>query len=250
MAKETTTLKKKKKNWYTIVAPKVLNNVSLGETYVYNKENIIGKTMKLNLSTFTNDMRRQNLDVKFQIIAFADNKATTTITGLALTQSYMKRLVRRGRDKVDDSFLVKSKDGKVIRVKPLMVTNSRTSMSVNSRIRLEARKILARYVNSKNYEDFFHDVMMIKLQKEMKEALSKIYPLKQFEIRQALLAKKTKQRLSEVVETDEKKKPTEKKSSKTNSEDKVEENQEEKPEFEEKTEKSDDSEEESEEKEE
>jgi len=211
MAKETTKLKKRKKNWYTIVAQKVLNNAPLGETYVYNKENITGKTLKLNLSTFTNDMRRQNMDINFQITAFADNKATTTITGLALTQSYKKRLVRRGRDKVDDSFLVKSKDGKVLRVKPLMITNSRTSKAVISRIRLEARSILAKHVKSKDCEEFFHEVMMVKLQKEMKEALSKIYPLKQFEIRQALVAKKTKQELSKAVETDETKKPAKKK---------------------------------------
>jgi len=222
MAKETTKLKKRKKNWYTIVAPKVLNNAPLGETYVYNKENITGKTLKLNLSTFTNDMRRQNMDINFQITAFADNKATTTITGLALTQSNKKRLVRRGRDKIDDSFLTKSKDGKVLRVKPLMITNSRTSKSVISRIRLKARSILARYIKSKDSEEFFYDVMMVKLQKEMKSALSKIYPLKQFEIRQALVAKGTKHGLNNIIETDETKKTAKKKQTEDTEEEQVE----------------------------
>ena len=153
MAKPTQSTRKRKKIWYQIVAPNIMNNEPLGETNVYDKEQIPGKTLRLNLSTITNNMKRQNLDVTFKVTTVVENKAITTITGTALTSSFLKRLVRRGRDKIDDSFTVKTKDQKVIRIKPFITTMNRTSKSVNSKIRLEARKLLAAQVKNKGYEE-------------------------------------------------------------------------------------------------
>ncbi|MCF7872538.1 hypothetical protein K9L97_05905 [Candidatus Woesearchaeota archaeon] len=187
MAKSIQTVKKGKKLWYPIYAPKIMNNEYLGETYSYDKEKIEGKTLKLNLSTLTGNIKKQNIDVKFKVTAFAENKATTTITGVELTNSYIKRLVRRGRDKIDDSFSTMTKDKKIVRIKPLITTMNRTGNSVNSKIRLEARKLIGHYIKGKTYEEFFSDTLGFRFQKEIKETLSKIYPVKTFEIRRTHL---------------------------------------------------------------
>lgn len=189
MAKPTQTTKKRKKLWYQIVAPKIMNNEFLGETNVYDKDQIPGKTLRLNLSTVTNNMKKQSMNVSFQVLTVVDNKAITTITGTALTNAFLKRLVRRGRDKVDDSFTVKTKDQKVVRIKPFITTMNRTSKAVNSKIRLAARKILAVQLKNKGYEEFFNDIINLRLQKEIKESLSKIYPIKSFDIRKSQLLK-------------------------------------------------------------
>lgn len=189
MAKPIQTVKKRKKVWYQIVAPSIMNNEFLGETNVYDKDQIPGKSLKLNLSTVTNNMKKQNMDVSFKITTVVDNKAITTITGTALTNSFLKRLVRRGRDKIDDSFTVRTKDQKVLRIKPFITTMNRTSKSVNSKIRMEARKLIAAQVKNKGYEEFFNDIINLRIQKEIKDTLGKIYPLKSFDIRSSQLLK-------------------------------------------------------------
>ena len=212
--KPTTTIKRRKKQWYSIHAPKIMNNDFLGETYVYDKEQIPGKRLKLNLSTITGNIKKQNLDISFQVTAITDNKASTTIIGTELTNSYIKRLVRRGRDKIDDSFSVKSKDNKIIRIKPFATTMNRTSQSINSKIRLAIRSLMAKYVKNKNYEEFFFDVMNFNLQKEVKEKLSKIYPVKSFEIRKTFLEPDNKKTTIEAEKENEEFQEQEKKTKK------------------------------------
>ncbi|MCF7867003.1 hypothetical protein K9L67_03250 [Candidatus Woesearchaeota archaeon] len=214
MAKPTATLKRKKKVWYSIHAPKLLNNDFLGETYVYDKEQMQGKTLKLNLSTITGNIKKQNMDISFEVTTVVDNKAITKITGVTLTNSYIKRLVRRGRDKIDDSFSVKTKDNKIVRIKPFATTMNKTSQTVNSKIRLAARSLMAKYVKNKNFEEFFFDVMNFNLQKEMKEKLSKIYPIKSFEVRNTHLEPDNKKTTIESEKENEELQKEEKKAKK------------------------------------
>lgn len=183
------TLKKKKKSWYGMYAPRSMNSLFLGESTVYNKEDLNSKKLKLNLSTFTNDIRKQNTDVSFSVVTVVDNRAVTEVIGLDLTAAYLKRLVRRGRNKVDDSFLAKSKDKKIIRVKTIMITKSRTNRSVTSRLRLELRSVLKKMLKITNAEDFFNSLINQRVQKDFKDKLSKIYPLKYVDVRSASFEK-------------------------------------------------------------
>lgn len=200
MATKPATLKKKKKMWYPIYAPKMLNNIILGESTVYNKEELKGKTLKLNLSTIINDMRKQQLEIFFSVTEVVENKGITEVTGISLVQSYIKRLVRRGRDKVDDSFLVKSKDRKVIRIKPLLITNYRTNRSVNSRLRLDTREVIRRILSKTDADEFFHMIITGKIQKEIKDKVNKIYPLKHVEIRVAQYEKDKGKEIKEITD--------------------------------------------------
>ena len=49
-----------KKEWYPILAPKIFQNTVLGETYVYEPEQMVGKGITKNLMNLTNDVKRQN----------------------------------------------------------------------------------------------------------------------------------------------------------------------------------------------
>jgi small subunit ribosomal protein S3Ae len=182
-------VKKRIKNWYNIHAPVFLNEAILGESNVYAKNELIGKTIKLNLFAFTNDIKKQNMDAIFRVTNVVENKALTEILGIILTQSYIKRLVRRGRNKIDDSFLVKTKDRKLIRVKPLLVTNNKTNKSVTSKIRLITRDYTRKLAATVTNEELFSMIVNVKLQKELREKLNKVYPLKFSEIRQAVIEK-------------------------------------------------------------
>ena len=52
-AKTAQELKKKKKKWVQILASREFNNQEMGETYVDEAENCIGRSMELNLMMLT-----------------------------------------------------------------------------------------------------------------------------------------------------------------------------------------------------
>lgn len=192
MATKNIAVKKKKKVWLGIQAPEFMGHTILGESNVYEKEELIGKTLCLNLATITNDMKKQNINVTFKVVGVHEGKGQTELVNYVLVSSYVKRLVRRSREKVEDSFLAKTKDGKVVRVKPIAITNADTYNSIVTKIRLGMKTLIKNALKEKTFNEFVNDLMNMKFQKEMKDKLNKIYPLKYVDVRQILLEEKGK----------------------------------------------------------
>lgn len=188
-AKET--LKWKKKKWVKVLAPKAFNNTSIGESLVMNPENLVGRTVESNLMTLTGDMKKQNINVKFNIDKIQDSQAYTSVRRYVLVPSAVKRMIRRTRDRVDHSFIAKSKDGLHIRLKPILITNTNTSNAVLTLLRKKAESLLKKYLEKTNFEDFFSEVLSHKIQNELKNQLKDIYPLKICELRAIEVLKTT-----------------------------------------------------------
>ena len=201
MASKSISTKRKKKLWYGLYAPETLNNAFLGETTVYSTDEMIGKTISMNLSMITKDMKKQNVIMSFRVKEVKENKGLTELTGYALSLAYIKRLVRRKRDKIDDSFLAKCKEGKSIRIKTVAMTNSKTYESASSAIRLSLRAKIKKALKEMSFEEFVNALVNVRLQKEWKTSLSKIYPLKFLEVRYVAL-ETPKKVLKDIEETD------------------------------------------------
>jgi ribosomal protein S3AE len=201
MASKNISTKRKKKAWHGIYAPESLNNAFLGETHVYTNDEMIGKTISMNLSMITKDMKKQNVIMSFRVKEVKDNKGITELTGYALSLAYIKRLVRRKRDKIDDSFIAKCKEGKSIRIKTVIMTNSKTYESANSAIRLSLRAKIKKSLKEMSFEEFINALVNVRLQKDWKSSLSKIYPLKFLEVRYVAL-EDSKRALKDIEETD------------------------------------------------
>lgn len=187
MASKNVTVKKKKKAWYGLYAPESLNGAFLGETQVYAPDEMIGKTLSMNLAMITGDMKKQNVVASFIVNEVKDNKGMTKLTGYSLSAAYIKRLVRRKRDKIDDSFLAKSKDGTILRIKTVVMTNSKTHESATSAIRLSLRAKIKKALIEVEFTEFVNSLINLRLQKDWKNSLGKIYPLKFLEIRHVSL---------------------------------------------------------------
>lgn len=190
--KATKTAKVKKKKWVPVLAPKIFNNVLLGETNVTEDEQIMKKSVKLNLGTVTNDMRKQGFLVRFDIIKLKEGKAYTALTGIAMTPSGMKRLIRRGRSKVEDSFLARLKDGEVVRVKPVVVTINSASKAAQTSIRLAIREKVKDILGKSTLDSFVNEVLQNKIQKLLKEVANKSHPTRTADIKAIQLLPKSK----------------------------------------------------------
>lgn len=177
------TIRVKKKSWIKIFSPKNLGSNEIGETYVEDLNTCIGRCVKVNLMQITGDIKSQTFDVKFEIIKANENKLETRIIGYYFSSSAVKRLIRRNISRIDDSIVVRTKDNYLVRVKPLMITKKKIPKSLQYSLRMNLRKELINFINNSDYENLFSNIIKYQLQKELREKLNKLYPLKNLEIR-------------------------------------------------------------------
>lgn len=176
-------VKKKIKKWYEILSSNNFNNVVIGESFAYEDKNVIGRFVNVNLGNLIRDPKLQNVRVKFRVNQVKDDKAYTEIKGYELASSYIKRIVRVGRSRIDDSFLVNTKDDVKIRLKPLVLTRYKAQRKVLRDIRKLVNKSFVEYIQKESYDKLVTDLISKKLQRDLKHKLNKIYPVSLVEVR-------------------------------------------------------------------
>jgi len=181
--KKVTTTKVKKKKWYPILASKNFNEQLLGESYVSDPEQLSNKFVNINLSTLTGNFRDQNLNLTFKVFSIVESKARTVLIRYTMLPSFLKRFVRRDKSKVTDSFIVKDKTGKRIRVKPLIITHNLAAKSQQTQLRKLVKDFTKKYLQKITFDDFIAELMKKMFQKNLRNVLKKVTPIKFAEIR-------------------------------------------------------------------
>lgn len=95
---------------------------------------------------------------------------------------FLKRMVRKGTNYVEDSFSADCSDAKLI-IKPFLVTRRKVSREIRKSLRNKAREELMNYAKGKKSADIFEDVVRGDIQKYLSSSLKKVYPLSLCEIR-------------------------------------------------------------------
>ena len=176
-------LKKKKKKWVTIYASSEFNNIDIGETLVVEQNEVLGKTLEVNLADLTNDIKKQNILLTFAANKIQDQKVVCDIIGYELSPSYVKMVIKRARSKIEDSFLCSTKDDVKVRLKPVILTRSKAKGSILTLLRHKSRDYFVNNVKKQTYNEILADIMSHNLQKGLKEELKKIYPVSLTELR-------------------------------------------------------------------
>lgn len=172
-----------KKHWVPVLAPTMFKHEQLGESYVLETDSLKTRSISVNLMNITGDMKKQNLSVSFRIVSVKEGKAQTRVTGIDMQPSSIKRLVRRGRNKIDDSFTVTLKTGQVARIKPLIITKTLTHNATATAVRVRAREVLREICKELTFETLVSDIVNMKLQRYMRTALGAIYPIRSVDVR-------------------------------------------------------------------
>jgi len=147
------------------------------------------------------------------------NQAIATPREIKLLPYFLRRMIRKGTNYVEDSFSAECNDSK-IRIKPFLITRKKVSRAVRKALREKAREELIDYAKNKTTERLFDDILKNQLQKPLSLKLKKIYPLSLCEIRILKVEKEFENKKGEIVEEDLNKKISEdiKASSETKSE--------------------------------
>jgi ribosomal protein S3AE len=164
-----------KRSFYEVTSPTTSTKIQL---YSTSKESLIGQTIKLDL---TRNLRGKSLILKLKIKKSKDNLTAIPIS-LELAGSYIRRMIRKGTDYVEDSFHANSKDSSLV-IKPFLITRNKVSRGVRKTLRKTAKKHLESHLKIRSTSDLLTEIMTNKLQKELSLKLKKIYPLALCEIR-------------------------------------------------------------------
>ncbi|MFH0869456.1 MAG: hypothetical protein V1866_00185 [archaeon] len=191
MAKETAqALKVKKKKWFSIIAPPMFRETVVGEIPLYESEEMKGRYVTVNMMNLTGNPKNQHISVKLRIQEVKEGKGYTQLLGFEMLPTSVKRFVRRGKSKIDDSFIIQTSDRKLVRIKPLLITNSLAKNSAVSNIRRVVRNALARYAVRITYDHLIEEIFTFKLQKHVGGLACKVTPIKTCEIRSFALVEK------------------------------------------------------------
>jgi ribosomal protein S3AE len=115
-------------------------------------------------------------------VELKDDKLTTIPRKIQLMPYYLKRMVRKGTNYVEDSFSAECKDAQ-LRIKPFLVTRRKVTRAVRKALREKAREELKDYIKDKDSEEVFDDILKNRLQRPLSLKLKKIYPLSLCEIK-------------------------------------------------------------------
>ena len=174
----------KKKKWVPILSEKVYDNAVLGETPVEDPTKVIGRSTKVNMMSVSGDMKKQNVSILYKIHNHKENKFYAVPIGYKTSPAYIKRLVRRGRDRIDTSFLVKTKDDVVARVKVILLTKALVYRSSRSQLKKLLEYESGEHSKKLDFYQFFNDILNNRYQNKTRSILSKVYPLRTFLVKE------------------------------------------------------------------
>lgn len=188
-----------KKKWYPILAPKVFNEQFVGEIPLYDIKSAIGRDVSVNLMVLTNDPKKQNVNVTFKMKYTDGDNIRTEFTGYNLIPSFMKRLIRKRKLKLNDSFTAETSDHKKIRIKPIIVANGIVKGVAKADLIKNTREIIKKGLLKTSYESLVRELIMHKFQFNVKDKLKKTYPVAIFEIKSMEIEKEVKREGVEEV---------------------------------------------------
>ena len=166
---------KKKKRFFEVDIPLIKKEANL---QAYESEEIEGKTIKYDLTRL---LKGKNA-ILYLKVEKEEEKYVAIPKKIEIIHSSLSRMVRRGTDYVEDSFLVNCKDFQ-LNIKPFLITRRKVHKSVKNALRNEAKKEIIEYIKDKKVETIFEDILKNQFQKYLSLKLKKIYPLSVCEIR-------------------------------------------------------------------
>ncbi len=141
-------------------------------------ENLHNKTIKLDL---TRKLRGKGLTIKLRIFN-QEGKLVAIPNNMELSTSYIRRMMRKRTDYVEDSFQARCLDIRVT-IKPLLITRKKVSRAVRKNLRNTAREFILAYLKEKTYIEICNELLEGTMQKAMLPKLKKVYPLSFSDIR-------------------------------------------------------------------
>ena len=179
----------KLKKWFTILAPKVFGEVTLGSTPAYDITQTLNRKVETTLYDLTGDFNLVYVHLYFKIVGYEGDRLITRFAGHELSRDYIRSLIRRKSSKINSIVDVTTQDGYIIRVKGLALTTYRAHRSQKTAIRKIMSDIVIKKATESTFDQFVQDIVFGKIANEIFQEAKKIYPLRKVEIEKTKVLK-------------------------------------------------------------
>jgi small subunit ribosomal protein S3Ae len=173
----------KAKEWYKIHAPMMFNQVQLGETPSADPSSLVGRMTEVTVHDLTGDFSKMHVKLRFKVDDVRGFDAHTVFVGQDLTSDYIRRLTRRKKTKTDHVVDVRTKDGYLIRIKPMSITDKRIQASQESAVRNIMTAEIQKMGAEMTISDLVKSIISGDLARRLSNASKIIVPIKKVEIR-------------------------------------------------------------------
>ncbi len=166
----------KTKRWYRIVAPQMFEEKELGVTPASKPEQVIGRTVEVDLYTLTGKRDLQHIKVKFKVVGMNGETAVTIPVGHEYQKAYVGRITRRIHTMVTTIPTVVTSDGYKIQLTAIAISRGKAHSSQE----YEIRKLMNEKIGeaaSQPFEKFFRSVVFGELAGNIYKEARKIFPL-------------------------------------------------------------------------
>ena len=166
---------KRKKKFYNVEMPLIKKTTQL---QAYELKDLNNRFIKYDLTRIFKD-KSMIITLKTKVDG---DEVSTVPKELRILPYYLRRMMRRGTNYVEDSFSTDTKNAQV-RIKPFLVTRRKVSRAVRKALRNKAKEEFVAWAKELSIEELFEETLKGKFQKELSIKLKKIYPLSLCEIR-------------------------------------------------------------------
>lgn len=174
--------KGKKKDWYTIIVSKPFNK-EITKAMAEEPEKLIGRKISVSLLELTNDFSKYYMKFIFKIKKVENGNAIAEFNGSECLQDYISRMIVRRVRRIDVIQDLETRDKVKIRVKSLVVVSKRVKSTMEKVIRKKVEEMMKDFVGNLTLEDFIQKIISDEIKNKMIKDVSKIYPVRYFEIR-------------------------------------------------------------------
>ena len=166
---------KRKKRFFDVEIPIINRETQL---QAYEIEELNGRMINYDLTRLL-----KGKSAVFQLsVKNEDGELIATPRQIKVLPYFLRRMMRKGTNYVEDSFSMECKDA-VVRIKPFLITRRKVSRNVRKILREKVREELAKYMKEKDSEVIFEDIIKNDLQRHLSLVFKKVYPLSLCEIR-------------------------------------------------------------------
>ena len=185
MAKEKIVDTWKSKTWYTVLAPQMFESKEIGQIPATEDAHLMNRIVKVSLAELTGDMSQSYVNLHFRINEVKGKTAYTKLIGHEISAGYLRTLVRRRSNVVNEVVDVESKDGVKVRVKISIFTARRVSSPVKTALRNSTKDEVLLRVKEMDFQQLAQEIIFGKFSATLFNRLRKLCPVKRIEVRKA-----------------------------------------------------------------
>jgi small subunit ribosomal protein S3Ae len=172
----------KTKKWFTVLAPAMFNNVSLGQTPAEDPENVMNRTIAVSAREITGNIKKSQLMLQFRVNNVQGLNAYTQLAAIMVQPSSVRRLVRRRTSKVESVDDVTCKDGVRARVKSVALVANQISAPKRAQVRVMLREGVQAVAGQHDYEALLQQFVTGEPINGVVDKARKIAPMKRVDV--------------------------------------------------------------------